>query len=415
MPDPSWPSSPPEANYLRLRGPGAAGTASTLASGAAWQAMMGSGELGFSLSTSNTAATALSFQGAGGSSSAGTAAGLNTALQLLAGWAQEKMPVAASAAAAYETAVSAMIPAEVSLANRAQQASDVALNPLVLGALTPAIVALDTAYFGEHWPHNAGAGAAYGSALTALLPALAVPPPIAPQGGSPAAPLTAAAAVAETAGQTAAGETLKESGQAAKLASDSAAAPAQVIGQAASMLTQPLQSSMGALQPMVGMFQAPMQALQGLSGLSQSMLGRQSELAEAASSNLGQAAPGLLATAGTGSGAIGAVGAGTGAVSAGAVGAGSSGSIPGAGLTSYTRPTGSFAPEGSGRPVGLKAGLLSAADLRGPTTSPGGAPVPITRGPVGMLGSGKDPSNSSDGPRARVVLSGGHPPSVSSS
>lgn len=182
MPDPSWPSSPPEANYLRLVGPGATGTATTLASAAVWQALMAGHEVAFSASSLNSAATAVNFEGLGGLGSATAATGLNTALQMLAGWVQEKPPILASAVAAYETAVSSMIAAEVSLANRTAQAADVAMNPMVLGALTPAIVALDAEYFGEHWPHNAGAGAAYGAALNALVPALTVPPPMAPPG-----------------------------------------------------------------------------------------------------------------------------------------------------------------------------------------------------------------------------------------
>jgi hypothetical protein len=47
MPDPAWPALPPEANYLRLVGPGAAGTATTIASAAAWQALMIINELAF--------------------------------------------------------------------------------------------------------------------------------------------------------------------------------------------------------------------------------------------------------------------------------------------------------------------------------------------------------------------------------
>ncbi|MCI4674188.1 PPE domain-containing protein [Candidatus Mycolicibacterium alkanivorans] len=276
MPDPAWPCSSPETNYLRLVGPGAAGTASTMANGAAWQALMGSNELAFSLSTLNTAVTSLNFEGVGGLSSATAVTGLNTALQLLAGWAQEKPPIAASAVSAYETAVSSMIPAEVSIANRTEQAADVAINPAVLGALTPAIVALDTEYFGEHWPHNAGAGAAYGAALAALVAALTVPPPISPLGASPAAPATAAAAVAQTAGVTAAGEAMKESGQVTQMAGQTAAAPAKAAGGAgemSSMMMQPMQAAMGAMQPLMGMFQAPVQAFQGLSGLPQSMMG----------------------------------------------------------------------------------------------------------------------------------------------
>ena len=47
MTDPAWPTLPPEANYLRLAGPGAAGTATTVASAVAWQALMASQEVAF--------------------------------------------------------------------------------------------------------------------------------------------------------------------------------------------------------------------------------------------------------------------------------------------------------------------------------------------------------------------------------
>ena len=68
MPDPAWPCSPPEVNYLRLTGDGAAGTATTL-SGAAWQTLVGCDELAHSLSALNTAVTALNFDGLGGAGS----------------------------------------------------------------------------------------------------------------------------------------------------------------------------------------------------------------------------------------------------------------------------------------------------------------------------------------------------------
>ena len=366
---------------------------------------MAGNEVAFSVSTLNTAVTALNFEGLGGAASAATAGGLNSALQLLAGWVQEKPPIATSAVAAYETAVSTMIPAEISLANRAEQAADVAMNPLVLGALTPAIVALDLVYFGEHWPHNASAGAAYGSALTALLPALAVPPPLAPPGASPAAPAAAASAVAQTAGQTAAGEAMKEAGQAAKLAGDGTAGPVEAagqMGQLASTMMQPIQSAM---QPLSGMFQAPLQAVQGLSDLSQSMLGGFADGGLAGDAAVptamlsAAAVPGGIASGGAGAGlsSLGASGGGAATIA----GSGASG-FPGAGLTTYTRPTSSFAPENSGRPIGLRTGLLSSADLRGPTTSAGG-PVPVSPAPAGMLGQSKDRNDQNDGQRARVI------------
>lgn len=401
MPDPMWPSSPPEANYLRLIGPGAAGTATTLASGAVWQALTISGELAFSASALNTSRTAVDFEGVGGVGSMAAIAGLNSALQLLAGWAQEKPPIAGSAVTAYETAVSTMIPAEVSLANRAEQASNVAINPLVFGALTPAIVALDSEYFGEHWPHNASAGIAYGAALTALTAALAVPPPLSPAGASPAASATAAAAVAQTAGQTAAGEAMKQSAQLTKSLGDGAAVPAEVAGQAgqvASLMAQPAQAMM---QPVLGMFGVPMQAFGGMAGLPQSLGG---PLGSHVFGNEQIPAPlltptGLPATGAGGAGAVGSVGGGgAGGFSSGA---------PGAGLTSYSRPSSNFGSENSGRPAALKTGLLSTAEFRGPTTTGMGGALPVSAAHAGAPAPGKAAADRDGVPHARVIVGPG--------
>ena len=362
---------------------------------------MGSNELAFSLSTLNTTVTALNFEGVGGLSSTTAVTGLNTALQLLAGWVQEKPPIAASAVSAYETAVSSMIPAEVSIANRTEQAADVAINPAVLGALTPAIVALDTEYFGEHWPHNAGAGTAYGAALAGLVAALAVPPPIAPLGASPAAPAAAAAAVAQTAAVTAGGEAMKESGQATQMAGQTAAAPAQAaggMGQVSSMMTQPMQAAM---QPLMGIFQAPMQAFQGLSSMPQSLMGQLSGMFGGMKAGDAAMPAAELVKASSPGGLGGGVGGG------GAAGGGGAGGFPGAGLTSYTRPTSSFAPENSGRPASLKTGLLSTTEVRGPTVSGLGGGVPVSPAHAGMLTHGKGEDSKDEVAHARIVVDQG--------
>lgn len=347
MPDPTWPACPPEVNYLRLAGTGAAGTATTLASAVAWQALVAANESALSLSSVNTAATAADFEGVGGTSSAATATDLNTSLQLLSGWTQQKPPIVSSAISAYETALAAMIPAPVSLANRAEQAADVAMNPLVLGALTPAIVALDATYFGEHWPQNAGAGAAYGAALTALIAVLAVPPPLAPSGSS--SPVAAAAAIAEEGAQVAAGQAMKQT--AAATAKDSAA-PVGMAGQAAAMIAQPLQSASG-------MFTAPLQSLQGLTGLAPAMTAPTDEMLDPAEYDMGL--PMVGAGAAPGFATAGATGVGVPSV-------GSAASLATGGLTAYNRPATSFPAENAGgRPVGLKTGPLNTAEVHGPT------------------------------------------------
>lgn len=360
MPDPAWPCSPPEVNYLRLVGDGAAGTATTLASAAAWQALTAGNEVALSLSSLNTAVTAVDFDGVGGSSSATAAGELNSSLQMLAGWTQEKPPVVGSAVSAYETALTAMIPAEVSIANRTEQAADVAMNPLVFGALTPAIVALDAQYFGEFWPQNASAGAAYGATLAGLAAALTVPPPLAPS-GSPSAPLAAAASAAQGGAQVAAGQSMQQAMQQA------ATMTAQESGSAASQLTQPLQQALGMFgNQSLGEWDPPEDAL------------------------LDEMAPFL------GMGALPMTAGGVGVQSLSGLSSGVGG-VPGAGLTSYVRPPAAFPAENSGRPVGLRPGPLTAADLRGPTTV---GPMPMAPGTA----RGKDSAKDEDVARARVTV-----------
>ncbi len=374
MPDPSWPACPPEVNYLRLAGTGAAGTATTLASAVAWQALVAANESALSLSAVNTAATAADFEGVGGTSSSATATDLNTSLQLLTGWTQQKPPIVSSAISAYETALAAMIPAPVSLANRAEQAADVAMNPLVLGALTPAIVALDATYFGEHWPQNAGAGAAYGAALTALAAVLTVPPPLTPSGSS--TPVAAAAAIAQEGAQVAAGQAMKQT--AAATAKD-ATAPVGMAGQAAAMLTQPLQSASG-------MFTAPLQSLQGLAGLAPSTAGPSEEMLDTSEYDMGMPMVGATATPNL---------AAPGATGVGMPSAGSATSLATGGLTAYTRPATSFPAENAGgRPVGLKTGALSTAELHGPTAV----------GPMMPVRPSKESTKEDEVPKARVAV-----------
>ena len=375
MPDPAWPSLPPEANYLRLVGPGAAGTATTMANAVAWEVLMASHEAAFSLSTLNAVATAVDFEGVGGVSSAVAVGDLNTSLQLLAGWVQEKTPIAASAVAAYETAVSSMIPAEICIANRTEQAADVAMNPAVLGALTPAIIALDTEYFGEHWPHNAGVGVAYGAALAALSAALAIPPPLSPPGAAATAPATAGAAVAQATGKAVSGAALKESGQLAESIGGGSAVP-EAVGQAGQMLAQPIQTALGAAQPAVGMFQTPIQAAQTLMGLPQSMMAPDAKGDDAAASGV------ILAGAG-----------------------GGAGGLQSPGITSYVRPASSFAPEGASRLSAATSGRIGVAEARGAATAGmGTGALPMSPFGSGTIARGKNAGTQDDGLRARVVV-----------
>lgn len=344
MSDPAWAVSPPEANHLRLLGVGAAGTATTLASGAAWQALVASNELACSLSTSNTACTAAGFAGVGGAASAAAATALNGSLHMLAGWAEQKAGIAAAAVSAYEAAASAMIPAEISIANRTQQAADVAMNPLVFGMLTPAIIALDIEYFGEHWPHNAGIGIAYGLALAGLTAALAVPPPLPPTGSSAGSAVAAAESVTQSASQAAAGEAMKQSSRAA----DETRASSQEVAQGAleplTAAANPLNALGGFLQPMRTLLDAPLQSLSGVPR------GADRESVPAWD---GEYRPPDLPLVGSTPHA-GAVGIS--ASPGGSVTGARPGSLTGSAAipTTYVRPATTFPTELSGRPAGLQ-------------------------------------------------------------
>ncbi|WP_199254495.1 PPE domain-containing protein [Mycolicibacterium mengxianglii] len=399
--DPLWPISRPEDNYTRLMM--GTGTATTLANMSAWLTQLASHEASFGLSALNTAATMTSWQGVGAAGSAQAGAGLNAALQLLAGWVTEKPPIASSAVAAYEAAVSSMIPAPLCVENRVDESSCQAINPLVLGGLTPRIIELNMEYFGGMWPNNSRAGVVYGAALAALTAALTVPPPVAPMGASPAAPAAAAAAVAEAAGNGAAGQAMQAGTQSAQSTMQGAAGGTDAMGQMSSMVGQ----AQGLLQPLTGLMQMPMQAAQQGFGAMQGLMGPLTGMFGSGMKGPDAATDAIRAAAGPGGAGGGVGGAGGGAGSlGGSVGGGAAGH-PGAGLTSFTRPTSSFDPAGAGRATGLKPGFLDAAEMRGPTTGAGTGGMPMS---PGMLHRGQgDGDKDRDGANyARVVVDGGY-------
>lgn len=383
MPDPRW-TGPPEAVAAIFE---AGSPASVIANNVVWVTETANDELAEGLSTVNTLATAAQWQGVGAVASTVTATGLNAGLQTLVGWTAEKITVTQAAIEAFALARSAVIPSLVSQTNRAEWTVLNATN--FLGQNTPGIVERDMEYFGEHWPHNSGVGWTYSGTLSALIAALAVPPPISPMGASPAAPAAAAQAVAQAAAQTGMQNAVQASTQVAQSAGQAAAAPADASSQ---LMQEPMQMVSGVTGPLKEMAQAPLQAMQGITGLPQSMMQTFAGMfpaGEAPSAAAVAAEPVLAAGGVSGGGPSG--------------GAGVGGGFPGAGLTSYTRPTSSFEPESGGRPTSLRAGVLNAAEVRGPTASAGmgGTPVPMT--PAGMLARGQD-SSKDDVVRARVVV-----------
>lgn len=392
MPDPRW-TGPPEGIALTFE---AGSPASVIANATVWVTETANKELAMGLSAVNALATAAQWQGFGSVASLVANNGLNLGLQNLVGWTAHKITVAQAAVEAFTIARSSVIPSLVSQTNRDEWAVLNATN--FLGINTPAIVERDTEYYGEHWPHNSSVGWAYSGALAALTAALAVPPPPAPMGASPAAPAAAGEAVAEAAGQTGMSDAVQATGQAGQAAGQSAATPAEAGGQFGSMLQQPMSMISSVTEPLQQVVKTPMEALQGITSMPQGLMSSMTSAFQSAGASNAAAEAGAIAEPVAAGGGFGAASAG------GAGGAGGLGTFSGAGLTSYTRPTSSFEPETGGRPTSLRAGVLNAAEVRGPTASTGTGGTPMPMSPAGMLARGSAQSDKDDVPRARVVV-----------
>lgn len=366
MPHP-WPVFTPEDNHTALTRLGT-GSATTLAYHAAVTAQVANLESIGAASAVSAAGTYGVWQGAGSLASMAAQSGLNSATTALGAWLAQKLPLVASTVSAYHSAAASMVPAEAAVANRVEEATDEQINPLVWGALTPRIVALNLDYFGHMWPRNAAAGAAYGAVARASAAAmLAVPPPPALAGGSVAAPAAAAATIAEDGGVSAAGTAMRAGAQTAEAVIAPAAAAPQLAARAA------------APAPVVGVPVAGLRAPVGAA--SSAPVGMFAPLSAAA-----LPAP-AVATAQTE--VAETVAAPRGGTAAAPVGVGH----PGAGMTSYLRPADGFSsPPAGGRATGLKPGILNAAALRGPlSNAPTGTAQPLAYSPAAapaMLGFG---------------------------
>ncbi|MCV7102700.1 PPE domain-containing protein [Mycobacterium palustre] len=335
-----WPSFSPEANYTSLMS--GSGPASTLAYAETLSAHAANLQTVAATSTATGSATyGTSWQGASAGASATTQTALDTQHELLVVALTEKVPHVAAAAAAHQTALASMVTAEQAVANRMEEHAAEQINLITLGAMTPRIAALNFEYYGHMWPRNAAAGAAYGAALRASTAAIMVPFPPAVPGGSAVAPAVAAAALAENAAVSAAGATMQASEQAVQ----AAITPAAAAQPSARTVT-------GAPQAPTGMFARPPQA-------------------ETVAAPTTGAPPGpgltpslvdqaLMSRAETLRPPTGSA-PGPGGVASG---------YPGAGFTSYLRPTGDgFTPPTDEQLSSARPGMLNAVELRCPVTA----------------------------------------------
>lgn len=347
-----------------------------------------------------------------------TAMGLNTSMTAVVGWqgpggvmmemtAQEFMAVCAAAsawvrvgqiqaaevAAAHTAALESMIPAEVSLTNRATQAGLVGTN--FFGQHTPGIIALDGQY-GGFWVTNATARTGYGSVVSAALGSLAAPPPLAPTASDPLGP---ALGVAQDAAQNGAQGALQVG---AKSMTQTADAPARSAMSAPSS-TEGILGSMGG-------------QVSGLFGQVGSVAGQVTSVGQQFPSMLGQAPgmfSGMLGPLGSMSGINGGLAGGlapeaggalAAPVSLGGLGGGGGGGLMGgsSGLSStFVRPANSFStPNAPTLPGGWQGSSQSEA---GSQARPGGVGGGGLYGAPPAMGREATSSESKKSPRTMQV------------
>jgi PPE-repeat protein len=392
--------NPPEVNYYTLTAGDLA--ASMTAASAGYQGLADtlSAEIGL-LGANTTATAAVGWQGTGGTAMVVSASQLIEVLSLAVAWLQQASMEAAEMAAAHRTAHSTMVPGPVCDTNRTTQAALVASN--VIGQNTPAIIALDTQYFGEFWPQNASIMAAYEAVITAALAALADPPPIAPLAPDPAAPL---AGVAQAAGQAAANGALHASTQ---TMTDTANA-ANPVGQAGGSVAT-AGEGMSAMATPLGML-GQFSQLAGMAGQLPQAAGQLPQL-------LGQAVSlpaGLLGPMASMNGLGGAAGAAEPVASAtlsqtampvGGLGGGGGGGgigVPGTGgvYSSFTKPASSFTTPATPK---LPSGWTTTAVE--PPGSVAGSAQPSAMGTGGLYGApaamGRDGASTSDKTPTRTM------------
>lgn len=400
MVDPGWAARTPEANDLLLKA--GTGVATTLAAMAVYVAEVASNEVAAGMSVANAGALAADFQGVSAVASEVKSTGINTVAQLLVGWLTEKPPVITAAVNAYTMATSTMVPAALCQFNRDNWLMFTHLNEIFWGWFTPAVVETDREYYGQFWPTNSGAGSAYSAALTSLLPALAVPPPITPMGASPEGPAAAATAVAQSTATGATGDAMRATSEAATAGQSMSGVGAESVGQFAQQAFQPaqqgLESVSKAFETLTGM---PTKAMEPVMGLAQSFSGMMGGA-------MGGPQPATAALSDVIKPASASIGLGPTANALGAGGGGGGGGAGlGPGLTSYTRPVSSFTPENGGRPAGLRtAGLLNIAEGRVPATVSGAGGAGMPMAPGGMLARHNGENDAADVARARVVVAG---------
>jgi len=351
-----WPVIDPGSAYLTMTGGAWAGPMH--AAGAALTALAGDVQATVVTSAVNDAMVGENWSGMGRISAAASVAMLNsdqTAYGLLSGLKSQLLNAAGEL---HTTTVPQMVTHVQANANRGEWGVDNAINPWVLGALTPRLIDLDTEYFGFMWPNNASAGLRYGAGLDALgaaLSSLSALPSLA--GGSVAAPAMAAADVAGNAGITMASTVMSATEQAATAAispaTSGAAKSRSLVGQAPVTSA----STSGISPSAAGRFRGPVALLPQSQPPATGMF-----LPPSSTATLTASAPSPAMPATPPAQPM------------------SPAAAP-PGVTSFAKPAEPFSrpPSSGGKAAGLKPGMLNAAALRGPVSATPTATARLTK------------------------------------
>ena len=344
-----WPGIDPASAYMTMTG--GAWAAPMHAAGAALDALGAQVQATVVSSGVNDTIVGESWSGRGRMSAAASVTELNVDQTQHAMLSLLKSEILHSAGELHTTTVPQMVTHIQADANRGEWGIDNAINPWVLGMLTPRLIDLDTEYFGFMWPNNASAGLRYGAGLDALgaaLSGLSALPSLA--GGSVAAPAMAAADVASNAGMSMMSAVMSVTGQAASSALSPASGAAQGA-QAGSLSGQSPLSASNQSSTTSGI--SPLGNVSSHAPVSpsvpQSQVPALGMYASPAAAALTPSAPAMPASPPVQPMAPAAPSAAP-------------------GVTSFAKPAEPFSPPppSGGKAVGLKPGMLNASALRGP-------------------------------------------------
>ncbi len=361
---------PPEINSARIYfGPG---SGLMMAAAAGWDGL--ATELSSAATNYGSVVSGLAagpWRGAASASMAAAADPYVGWMNTTAAQAEQVANQARAAAAAYETAFSAVVPPPVIAANRALLMSLIATN--ILGQNTPAITATE-AHYGEMWAQDAAAMYSYAGSSAAAATLTPFAPP--PQTANPTALAAQGIAVAQATGTSAATNTQ------AALSQVTSTVPTALQGLASPLLsasTTSSESPLSSLSSSLSSLSPGLSVTSSIGYLSSSLLSNANQLKNLVPAvSAANTAPALAEGLGSGVGALGTASP----VGLASLGAGGTSAAVSAEMGRAASMGALSVPHGWGAAVPA----VSPAATGLPGTTAGAVPDSLAANPGGMLG-----------------------------